>query len=112
MSQSIYLHTKPSELFWGIFNCYFGFYAILRYVHLVMIAYNIGKILLLDAVDLKWLKIDEGTDKGWISSLSFNWLKYGLRKYALEKIVLSDSAEYRDSLKKSGVTEALLDFAA
>jgi len=45
-------------------------------------------------------------------SLSFNWLKYGLRKYALEKIVLSDSAEYRDYLKKSGVTEALLNFTA
>lgn len=87
-------------------------YAILRYVHLVMIAYNIGKMLLLDTINLKWLKVDEGTDKSWVSGLSFNWLKYGLRKYALEKIVLEDSAEYRDSLKKTGVKEALLDFAA
>lgn len=89
-----------------------SFYAILRYVHLVMTAYNIGKMLLLDVVNLEWLKIDEGTDKSWVSGLSFNWLKYGLRKYALEKIVLEDSAEYRDSLKKSGVKDALLDFAA
>jgi len=34
------------------------------------------------------------------------------RKYALEKIVLEDYAEYRDSLKKSGVKDALLDFVA
>ena len=88
-----------------------SFYAILRCVHLVMTAYNIGKILLLDAAKLKWLKIDEETDKNWVSGLSFNLLKYGLRKYALEKIVLGDSAEYGDSLKKSGVKEALLDFA-
>ena len=89
-----------------------SFYAILRYVHLVMTAYNIGKILLLDAAKLKWLKIDKETDKNWVSGLSFNLLKYGLRKYALEKIVLGDSAEYGDSLKKTGVKEALLDFAA
>jgi len=36
-------------------------------------------------------------------------LKYGLRKYALEKIVLEDSAEYLGSLKKSGVKDALLN---
>lgn len=77
-----------------------------------MTAYNIDKTLLLDAAELKWLKIDEETDKNWVSGLSFNWLKYGLRKYALEKIVLEDSAEYSDSLKKRGIKEALLDFAS
>lgn len=89
-----------------------SFYGILRYVHLVILAYNIGKMLLLDATNHKWLKVDEGTDKSWVSSLSFNWLKYVLRKYALEKIVLGDSAEYRDSHKNSEAKEALLDFAA
>jgi len=32
--------------------------------------------------------VDKETDKKWVSALSFNWLKYGLRKYAVEKIVL------------------------
>jgi hypothetical protein len=96
----------------GLENYQFqSFYAILRYVHLIMTANNVGKILLLDAINLKWLKTDEDTDKNWVSGLSFSWLKYGLRKYALEKIVLEGSAEYRDSLKKSGLKEALLNFA-
>jgi hypothetical protein len=69
-------------------------YGILRYVHLVMIAYNIGKMLLLNAVHLGWMKTDESMDKSWVSQLSFNWLKHGLRKYALEKIVFEGSAEY------------------
>lgn len=43
--------------------------------------------------------------------MSFNWLKHRLRKYALEKIVFEDSAEYRDSHKKAEVNDALLDFA-
>jgi hypothetical protein len=90
---------------------YSKYYATL-YVHLVMTAYNIGKTLLLDAAHLDWMKTDESVDKSWVSHLSFNWLKYGLRKYALEKIVFEDSAEYRGSHKNSGVKDALLDFAA
>jgi hypothetical protein len=86
-------------------------YGILRYVHLVMTAYNIGKTLLLEAAHLDWMKTDESVDKSWVSHLSFNWLKYGLRKYALEKIVFEDSAEYRGSHKNSGVKDALLYFA-
>lgn len=68
--------------------------------------------LLLDAIHLDWMKTDDSVDKRWVSQLSFNWLKHSLRKYALEKIVFEDSAEYRDSHKKSGVKDALLDFAA
>lgn len=89
-----------------------NFYGTLRYLHLVMLAYNTGKMLLLNAANYKWLKVDESFDKNWISSLSFNWLKFGLRKYALEKIVLSDSAEHPDSIKKCMIKDALVDMVA
>jgi hypothetical protein len=89
-----------------------SYYGILRYVHLAMIAFNTGKILLLNATKIEWLKIDESIDKKWVSILSFNWLRYGLKKYALGKIVLEDSAEYRDSLKKSNIKDALLSMVA
>ncbi|NSW91235.1 MAG: hypothetical protein HPY74_11305 [Firmicutes bacterium] len=77
-----------------------------------MIAFNTGKILLLNATKIEWLKIDESIDKKWVSVLSFNWLRYGLKKYALGKIVLEDSVEYRDSLKKSNIKDALLSMVA
>lgn len=89
-----------------------NFYGTLRYLHLVMVAYNVGKMLLLNAANYNWLKVGDNIDKSWVSLLSFNWLKYGLRKYALEKIVLGDSAECSDSLKKSGIKDALIDMAA
>lgn len=51
-------------------------------MHLVMAAYDIGKMLLLYAVNHKWLKVDERAE------------------------------EYRDSHENSEAKEALLDFAA
>lgn len=89
-----------------------SYYGTLRFVHLVMFAYNVGKILLLNPTNLNWLIVEDGVDKSWVSLLSFNRLKYGLRKHALGKIVFDDSAECLDSFKKSDIKDALLEMIA
>lgn len=89
-----------------------NYYGTLRFLQIVIVAYNIGKMLLLNSTNCNWLKVDGTSDKNWVSLLSFNWLKYGIRKYALEKIVFQDSAECLDSMKNTNIKEALIDMAA
>lgn len=66
----------------------------LRFLHIMGIAYNIGKIAMVKFTKCKWLNLTaaEG-DPSWTSELSFSRLRYCLRKFALEKLVFGESTK-------------------
>jgi hypothetical protein len=72
----------------------------LRFLHVMGIAYNIGKIAMIKFTKCKWLNItsDEG-DPSWTSDLSFSRLRYCLRRFALEKLVFGESAKHAEQGK-------------
>ncbi|WHH57920.1 transposase [Petroclostridium sp. X23] len=86
---------------------------VLRFLHTVGIAYNIGKIVLIKYGKCKWLNITSDTgDTPWVSELSFSKLRYCLRKYALGKLVFADSAPEAEQHEIVLDKDAIVDFVA
>jgi hypothetical protein len=85
---------------------------VLRFLHIVGVAYNIGKTALIKHSDSEWLNIDsEGGHTPWTSELSFSKLRYCLRRFALGKLVLGDSAKHAELNKKDLDRDAIMQMA-
>ena len=86
---------------------------VMRFLHIIGIAYNIGKIVLLKYSQCSWLKVSSDTgDTPWTSELSLTKLRYCLRKYALGKLVFGDSAQQAEPQKIIVDKDAIVDFAS
>lgn len=86
---------------------------VLRFLHTVGVAYNIGKIVLLKYSKCNWLNISTDKDHTpWTSEQSFNRLRYCLRKYTLVKLVFCHSAQQAELQKNDLDKDAIIDFAS
>ena len=80
----------------------------IRFIHLSAIAYNVGRILLVKSSAISWLKIEnhEGHTP-WTSDLSFRRLRSFLRRFAMEKLVFTNTALDAEVAKNTTLKEAL-----
>ncbi|WP_242867426.1 IS701 family transposase [Thermotalea metallivorans] len=84
-----------------------------RFVHLVAVAYSIGKIALLKYSNSSWLHTyDNQGDTPWTSELSFKRLRICLRRFSLEKLVFSKTALDQEVEKNTSVKDAILSIAS
>jgi len=85
----------------------------LRFLHLVAVAYSIGRIALLNCSNSSWL--NDGTDKGdtpWTSSISFKRLRVCLRRFSMSKLVFSNLALNQEVAENTTVKDAILTIAS
>ncbi|MGE4284881.1 MAG: transposase [Clostridia bacterium] len=86
---------------------------VLRFLHTVGIAYNIGKITLIKYSKCNWINITSASgDTPWISELSLSKLRYCLRKYTLGKLVFGNSAPEAEQHEIVLDKDDIVDFAA
>ncbi|ARE88909.1 Transposase DDE domain protein [Clostridium formicaceticum] len=84
-----------------------------RFVHLVAVAYSIGKITLLKHSNNSWLYAYENQgDTPWTSELSFKRLRICLKRFSLEKLVFSKTALDQEVEKNTSVKDAILSIAS
>lgn len=86
---------------------------ILRFLHLVAVAYSIGRIALLNYSNSSWL--NDGLDKGdtpWTSTISFKRLRVGLRRFSMGKLVFPNLALNQEVAENTTVKDAILTIAS
>lgn len=85
----------------------------LRYIHLSAVAYCIGRVLLLKFNNTDWLQTQsyEG-DTPWTSELSFKRLRTCLRRFAMGKLVFSNTALDAEVAENTTVQDAILCLAS
>jgi len=84
----------------------------LRFLHLVAVAYCIGKIVLLKYGNCSWLQVQDNGDTPWTSVLSFKRIRTCLRKYAMAKLVFSNTALDAEVAKNTTLKDAILTIAS
>ncbi len=85
----------------------------LRFLHLVAVAYSIGKITLLKYSNVSWLSAqDYNGDTPWTSDLSFKRLRICLRRFSLAKLVFSQTALDQEIAKNTSLKDAILSIAS
>lgn len=90
-----------------------GLLPVLRHLHLVAVAYNIGKMLLVKSNSINWLNMDNQKDEtAWTSEYSFTKLRYYLKWYTLGKIITDDSANTQESNKLSLDKDTIMRIAS
>ncbi len=86
---------------------------VLRFLHTVGVAYNIGKIVLLKYSKCNWLNISsDPVDTPWTSELNFSKLRYCLRMYTLGKLVFRNSAQQAELQENNLDKDTIMDFAS
>lgn len=82
---------------------------VLRFLHIVAVAYNIGKTALIKYSKCGWLNThSQHGESPWTSELSFSKLRYCLRRFALGKLVFEDSANHAELRKKDLDGDAIM----
>jgi hypothetical protein len=82
-------------------------------LHLVAVAYSIGRIALLNCNGCSWLKYED--DEGctpWTSAISFKRLRTGLRRFSMGKLVFSNFALGQEVAENTTVKDAILTLAS
>lgn len=81
----------------------------IRFLHLSAVAYCVGRILLIKFNSIDWLQTEniEG-DTPWTSDLSFKRLRICLRRFAMGKLVFSNTALDAEVAQNTTVQDAIL----
>jgi hypothetical protein len=86
---------------------------VLRYLHLIAVAFNVGKTLLLKNSRADWLNIEvEAGGTPWTSPYSLLKLRTCLKRYCLGKLISNDSAQQQESDKLALDKEAIMQIAS
>jgi len=84
-----------------------------RYIRLSAVAYCIGRVLLLKFNSSDWLQIqNHGGDTPWTSDLSFKRLRTCLRRFAMGKLVFSNTALDAEVAENTTVQDVILCLAS
>lgn len=85
----------------------------LRFLHLVAVAYSIGRIALINYDNCSWLN-EEVCEGGtpWTSKISFKRLRICLRRFSMGKLVFSSSALDQEIAENTTVKDAILTIAS
>jgi hypothetical protein len=85
----------------------------MRFLHLVAVAYGVGRILLIKHGRCSWLEINGGEgDTPWTSELSFKKLRICLRRFSMGKLVFSNTALDAEVAENTTVKDAILAIAS
>lgn len=84
----------------------------LRFLHIIAVAYNIGKTALIKYNKSKWLNLPSDEEEpSWTSELSFSKLRHCLRRFALEKLVFGETAQNAEPGKNNLDKDSIIRIA-